>query len=117
MHVCGYKFGYNWNSDSICWDCTASKVGDGSDYTHFKEEPQRSHETYMAHIGHRIQLCGIIGWHLSTVVPEGMHAGPLGTVPCLNGTILRSLCSDEAWDAGGAAGGWSQKMDCQLSQA
>ena len=113
-----YKFGTNWHTDEICWCCPATKDGGALDFTKFQPLAPRSHEEYMTRVGNTRPICGIIGWHLNSVVPEAMHCGPLGTLQCLNGTLLKQLADQGIWGDGGiSSGNWFDKLDCQLSPA
>ena len=62
---------------------------------------------HVAHEGHMIPtleaegknapLSGIVGWHLSIVMPEIMHGGPLGQIQSLDGSLLKDLADSGIW--------------------
>ena len=117
-NVSHYRFPQYYGKPDICQVCTASKLPDDTIFSHFQPCPCRPHAGYMASLGASLSpLTKIIGWHLTTVLPESMHGGPLGCCPIVNGTCLLELCNLGFLGDAGGPGPWAMRLGIQLSYA
>ena len=113
-----YHFQHTYKKTDLCHFCTASKRADARNFAHFCACPARSHATYMASLQAAMSpLTKTIGWHITTVWPEAMHAGPLGTCMILNGVCLHDLCDEGYFGDGGGPGEWKMRLRIQLDDA
>ena len=59
----------------------------------------------------------IPGWHLSTLIYEPLHVGPLGVCQDVCGYTLVDLCEEGAFGASAGHGTWQEKLQPQLDSA
>ena len=110
-----YKPGQTWATAELCMRCFASRDVGPCNFTAFAPCPARPNSTFVAK--RTSALVDIPGWHILLVLPEVMHAGPLGHLASLSGSILTELCREHCWPGAVGAGEWKDKMQVQLNFA
>ncbi len=111
-----YDFEQKYSKDELCQRCCVTKQPGRLDYARFDPCcPRRSHDSYIGSTeAKNAPLSGILGWHLSIVMPEIVHGGPLGQIQSLDGSLLKDLADSGIWGDGGA-GKWEVRLKTQLS--
>ena len=117
-----YEFEAHFNREDVCHLCKATKSAGPCCYTHFDDDAgwlhqPRTHDEFLAGPGSGNPLCHIVGWHLSTVLPDMMHILGLGILQVAVGSTLRELCASNYWGAAHVVGGWKVRFDLQLKLA
>ena len=112
-----YRFNQSWMKTDCCNQCFAQNASGFLDFSQSIDFPARDHGDYMASGGARISaLTRIPGFHLSLCRGEGMHAGPLGSMPDAVASALVEL-ADEGRFGCSDIGRWDDRLQAQLHTA
>ena len=105
-----------WDQEAMCHKCCATKTGERA-WTRFERQPVRDNDLYMATA--RCPLALLPGFHLSCVISEAMHGGPLGSLCQAAGSCLYDLLLEGRFDRGGdpIRGPWKPRTNVKLETA
>ena len=112
-----YMFDQNWDVHDMCALCTCTKTGP-NDFTQFEVTfPRRSTDLYLASIRAISPVTRFPGWHLTGVVAEGMHCGPLGFLCYGNGSGIVELCWEGCFGGISPHGAWQDRLAPAVERA
>ena len=60
-------------------------------FARFEDFPRRSHDVFLNDPKHQTPFTFLIGWHLTLLLREPAHAGPLGVLGVINGQVIKDL--------------------------
>jgi len=109
--------------ESICHLCAATTSGPNrfTDFTFTSpcfEQPRRNDDYVNSEAAIRSPLSKLRGFHITMVLPELMHSGPLGVHLRAAGSVLWELCDEGVYAHGEtSAHDWKAKLGLQLSCA
>ena len=79
------------NLYGICHECPAQLVQGPLNFARFEDFPRRSHDVFLNDPKHQTPFTFLIGWHLTLLLREPAHAGPLGVLGVINGQVIKDL--------------------------
>ncbi len=112
-----FEFQDNYNHDSMCHQCKATKsVGLLCGYNYSSEAgwrfAKRLHLIYMQSIGRDVAITKLPGVHIFGIKWDGMRILALGILQWALGAVFFELLQEDFWEA--TAGPWQQRYASQL---
>ncbi len=119
--TCNLEQSYKSVGNDICHRCGATNTG-ANNFTNFRDDapfwPERSNAAYMASANAQAApVSRTLGFHVLSVWPELMHAGPLGYNLTVAGSVMLELGQEAFWADRPDSGTWQEKLAIQLSAA